>query len=64
MSGGDISIPTIRLTTRARVPGVDDAAFQEAAEAAKERCPVSTALAGVNEITLDASLESWTALWG
>ncbi len=58
MSGGDISIPSIRLTTKARVPGIDDAAFQEAANGAKEGCPVSKALAGVDEITLDATLES------
>jgi osmotically inducible protein OsmC len=58
MKGADISIPTIRLTTRAKVPGIDDAAFQQAAESAKEGCPVSKALAGVQEITLDATLES------
>jgi lipoyl-dependent peroxiredoxin len=57
-SGGDISIPTIRLTLEGRVPGIDDAAFQEAANAAKAGCPVSKALAGVNEITLDATLAS------
>jgi osmotically inducible protein OsmC len=39
-----------------RVPGVDEATFQAAAHAAKEGCPVSRALAGVPEITLDASL--------
>lgn len=58
MKGADISISTIKLTTRARVPGIDDAAFQEAAKGAKEGCPVSKALAGVDEITLDATLES------
>lgn len=44
------------LTVRATVPGMDEAAFLEQAEAAKEGCPVSKALAGVSEITLDASL--------
>ncbi|MGH3109732.1 MAG: peroxiredoxin, partial [Gaiellaceae bacterium] len=38
------------------VPGMDEAAFVEAAEAAKTGCPVSKALAGVPEITVDASL--------
>jgi osmotically inducible protein OsmC len=57
-SGGDISIPTIRLTLEGKVPGIDEAAFQEAANAAKEGCPVSKALAGVGEITLDAKLTS------
>jgi lipoyl-dependent peroxiredoxin len=37
--------------------GIDDAAFKEAAEGAKAGCPVSRALAGVPEITLDASLQ-------
>src|SRR5437660_12519093 len=50
-------ITKIALTVRARVPGLDEAAFAEAARTAKENCPVSQALAGVNEITLDASLE-------
>jgi lipoyl-dependent peroxiredoxin len=40
------------------VPGVDEAAFVEAAEGAKVGCPVSQALAAVPEITLDARLES------
>ncbi len=45
------------LTVRGVVPGLDEAAFREAAEAAKAGCPVSQALAGVPEITLDAALE-------
>jgi osmotically inducible protein OsmC len=44
------------LTVRGTVPGMDEAAFREHAEAAKEGCPVSKALAGVPEITLDATL--------
>jgi osmotically inducible protein OsmC len=51
------TITTIALTTVGRVPGLDQAAFEEHAQAAKEGCPVSRALAGVPEITLDASLE-------
>jgi lipoyl-dependent peroxiredoxin len=50
-------ITAIHLTVRGRVPGVDAAAFQEAAEGAKANCPVSQALAGVPSITLDAQLE-------
>jgi lipoyl-dependent peroxiredoxin len=46
------------LTVRAAVPGIDEAAFREAAEAAKVNCPVSQALAAVPEITLDAQLEA------
>jgi osmotically inducible protein OsmC len=44
------------LTVRGTVPGMDEAAFLEAAEDAKKNCPVSQALAAVPEITLDASL--------
>jgi lipoyl-dependent peroxiredoxin len=44
------------LTVRGTVPGMDADAFREAAEDAKQNCPVSKALAAVPEITLDASL--------
>ena len=46
------------LTVRGRVPGIDESAFQAAAEGAKEGCPVSGALKGNVEFTLDATLES------
>ena len=49
-------ITKIALTVRGTVPGIDADAFREAAEGAKENCPVSKALTGVPEITLDASL--------
>src|SRR3954447_20329524 len=49
-------ITKIALTVRGTVPGIDADAFREAAEGAKENCPVSQALAGGPEITLDASL--------
>jgi osmotically inducible protein OsmC len=54
--GEGFTINKIDLVTRARVPGVDAAAFQQAAEGAKANCPVSKALTGP-EITLDARLE-------
>jgi osmotically inducible protein OsmC len=38
------------------VPGVDQDAFVEHAEGAKVHCPVSKALTGVPEVTLDAKL--------
>jgi len=44
------------LSVRGSVPGIDETAFRDAAEGAKENCPVSKALAGVPEITLEASL--------
>jgi lipoyl-dependent peroxiredoxin len=46
------------LTVRGKVPGLDADGFREAAEAAKKGCPVSQALAGVPEITLDADLDA------
>src|SRR5919109_2424013 len=49
-------ITKIALSVEGRVPGMDEQAFRDAAEQAKENCPVSKALAGVPEITLDASL--------
>ena len=49
-------ITKIALSVRGSVPGVDDAAFVAAAEGAKANCPVSKALAGVPEISLDAAL--------
>ena len=49
-------ISRIALTVEGRVPGLDAAAFQEAAQSAKQNCPVSKALASVPEITLEATL--------
>ena len=51
------TITRIDLVTVGRVPGVDEAEFQAAAQATKENCPISRALAAVPEITLDARLE-------
>jgi osmotically inducible protein OsmC len=50
-------ITKIALSVRGRVPDIDESAFREAAEGAKAGCPISKALAGVPEITLDARLE-------
>jgi lipoyl-dependent peroxiredoxin len=54
--GAGFKITKMRLTTRATVPNVDAAKFQELANAAKEGCPVSQALKGNLDIQLDASL--------
>ena len=48
-------ITGIHLTVRGSVPGLDNDGFVAAAEAAKQGCPVSKALAGTT-ITLDAAL--------
>lgn len=44
------------LKVSGEVPEIDDAAFQEAAIAAKDGCPVSNALKGNVEITVEAAL--------
>ena len=54
---GGFRITGIKLTVRGEVEGLDEAGFAKAAQAAKEGCPVSKALAAV-DITLDAALES------
>jgi lipoyl-dependent peroxiredoxin len=49
-------ITKVALAVRGTVPGLDADGFRAAAEDAKANCPVSQALAGVPEITLDAAL--------
>jgi lipoyl-dependent peroxiredoxin len=44
------------LTVTGTVPSLDADGFREAAEGAKANCPVSKALAGIPEVTLDARL--------
>ena len=44
------------LTVRGTVPGLDADGFQAAAQDAKQDCPVSKALTGIPDITLDAAL--------
>jgi osmotically inducible protein OsmC len=49
-------IAKIDLVTEGKVPGIDQEHFAEHAEEAKAGCPVSQALAGVDEIALQATL--------
>jgi osmotically inducible protein OsmC len=53
---GAPTITSIVLKTVGVVPGLDNDGFLAAAQDAKQNCPVSKALAGVPEITLEASL--------
>jgi lipoyl-dependent peroxiredoxin len=46
------------LTVRGWVPGADEMSFKAAAEAAKDGCPISRALKGNVELSVDATLES------
>lgn len=54
-TGDAFSVTRIRLTTRGRVPGLDEAKFRELAEDAKKNCIISRALSGV-PMELDAAL--------
>lgn len=51
------TVLTSHISLRATVKGCDEATFQEKAQAAKVGCPISRAIAGSVEITLDATLE-------
>jgi lipoyl-dependent peroxiredoxin len=54
--GAGFKISKSALTLRAKIPGLDDAKFQELAKGAEQNCPVSKVLNA--EITLDAKLEA------
>lgn len=56
LSNDGPTITRIDLAVEASVPDMDDATFQTYAERAKAGCPVSKALAAVNEMTLSAKL--------
>jgi osmotically inducible protein OsmC len=55
--GDGFRMTTMRLQIRGQVDGLDDDGFREAAEQAKDNCPVSQALSDDVEVTLDASLD-------
>jgi osmotically inducible protein OsmC len=54
--GEGFAMTKMELQIRGQVDGLDEDAFRQAAEGAKENCPVSRALSGNVEITLDAAL--------
>jgi osmotically inducible protein OsmC len=55
---GGFGITKIHLAVTGKVPGLDAAGFEEAANGAKAGCPLSKALAAVPEITLETTFES------
>ena len=55
-SDAGFSITAVHLDVRAKVPGADKSAFDQAAAGAKAGCPVSRVLNA--KITMDATLES------
>jgi osmotically inducible protein OsmC len=55
--GDGFKINRIDLKTEGEVPGIDAETFTEFAEKAKEGCPVSQALAAVDEINLEVTFK-------
>ena len=53
---GGWGVTTSKLTVRGRVPNADEEAFRTAAESARDGCPISKALKGNVELSVDASL--------
>jgi osmotically inducible protein OsmC len=56
--GDAFRITRMKLEVRGRVPGMSASAFKEAAEKAKDGCPISNALKGNVAFELDAQLDS------
>lgn len=54
---GGWCIVSSALTVRGHVLGIDDATFRQAAETAKEGCPVSQTLKGSVALSVQATLE-------
>ncbi|MCU0494666.1 MAG: OsmC family protein [Chloroflexaceae bacterium] len=56
MGSGGPRVTKIHLATEGKVPGLDAAGFQAAAESAKQNCPISKLLIpGLEECTLEAT---------
>ena len=56
--GGGMEVKNSALTVRGKVPGIDQAQFEDLARQGEQACPVSNALRGNIEITVDATLEA------
>lgn len=55
--GDGWSVTSSQIDVVGVVPGADDAAFEAAAQATKDGCPISRALAGNVELSVSAALE-------
>jgi osmotically inducible protein OsmC len=53
---GGWKVGTSEITVKGWVPGLDEAGFKAAAEAAKDGCPISGALKGNVELSVEATL--------
>jgi osmotically inducible protein OsmC len=56
--GGAPKVTTVDLSVRGKVPGLDEAGFQEAAQVGEQLCPVANALRNNVDIRLTAALEA------
>ena len=56
--GAGWKVASSALAVRGRIPGIDEATFRTLAEDAKEHCPISVALKGNVELSVEATLES------
>jgi lipoyl-dependent peroxiredoxin len=56
--GGGFKVSTMVLDVRGKVPGLDQAGFEKAAQQAEQGCPVSNALRNNVAISVNAHLES------
>jgi osmotically inducible protein OsmC len=54
--GEGFKVVSSALEVRGQVPGIDASAFEKAAEAAKDGCPISGALKGNVELSVKATL--------
>lgn len=55
--GDGFKVVSSALTVRGRVVGIDQDGFRKAAEAAKDGCPISQALKGNVQLSVQATLE-------
>lgn len=55
--GGGFELKSSALDVRGKVPGIDQATFEELAKQGEQGCPISNALRGNIEITVNATLE-------
>lgn len=55
-ASGGWKVTTSKLSVRGDVPGIDAATFQRLADDAKDNCPISQAIKGNVEVSLDATL--------
>ena len=56
--GGGFEVSFSHLTVRGRVPGLDQAGFEEAARQGEQGCPISNALRNNVQITVEATLDA------